>query len=57
MPTATLASFNPTPSIEGAATVDVSVARNFPADAGALGVPVASTGPVPRQVGMSTARR
>ena len=52
MPTATLASFNPTPSIEQASTVAVSVARSFPADAGALGVPVGVKGPVPRQVGL-----
>ena len=52
MPSPTLATFNPTPSIERAATVAVTVARSAPDGAGALGVPVGVKGPVPRQVGL-----
>ena len=55
MPSPTLATFNPTPSVERAGTVAVSTARSVPDDAGAVGVPVGVKGPVPRQIGLDRA--
>jgi leucyl aminopeptidase len=48
-----IATFNPTPSLER--TVAVDVARQAPRGAGAIGIPVATTGAVPRQVGLDRA--
>jgi leucyl aminopeptidase len=53
MPSPTLATFTPTPSIDG--TIAVTVSRGVPESAGAVGVPVAVKGPVPRQIGLDRA--
>ena len=52
MPSPSLATFNPTPSVERAGMVAVTTARSVPDDAGAVGVPVGVKGPVPRQIGL-----
>jgi leucyl aminopeptidase len=46
------ATFNPTPSIERAHDVVVTVSRSVPSTADAVGVPVAAQGAVPRQLGL-----
>ena len=50
--TGTAAAFDPAPSIGRANDVVVSVARGAPSSADALGVPVATKGPVPRQLSL-----
>ncbi len=50
----TTASFDPTPSF-AKTDVTIAVAGRAPTDAGVIGVPVAATGPVPRQLGISRA--
>jgi leucyl aminopeptidase len=47
--------FNPTPSIERSHDVLVTVARTAPSTADAVGVPVGTKGPVPRQLGLDRA--
>jgi leucyl aminopeptidase len=52
--TAAAATFDPTPS-RAATGVVIGTARAVPGDAGAVGVPVGLTGPVPRRVGLDRA--
>jgi leucyl aminopeptidase len=52
--TAAAATFDPTPS-RAAADVVVGTARAVPGDAGAVGIPVGLTGPVPRRIGLDRA--
>jgi leucyl aminopeptidase len=47
-----VALFNPIPSIERSHDVVVSVSRSTPSTADAIGVPVGTKGPVPRQLGL-----
>jgi leucyl aminopeptidase len=53
--TGTVSTFDPTPSIERAHDVVVSVGRGAPSSADAIGVPVATKGPIPRQLGLDRA--
>jgi leucyl aminopeptidase len=53
--TGTISAFDPTPSIGRAHDVVVAVARSAPSGADAVGVPVATTGPIPRQLGLDRA--
>ncbi|HEU4839854.1 MAG TPA: hypothetical protein VFT09_00380, partial [Ilumatobacteraceae bacterium] len=53
--TESVATFDPTPSVARAGDVTVSVARAVPAAADAVGVPVGTKGPVPRQLGLDRA--
>src|SRR5262245_27829072 len=46
------AAFNPIPSVDPSAGVTVRVAESVPPGAGAVGVPVASDGEVPAQLGL-----
>jgi leucyl aminopeptidase len=50
-----VSTFNPAPSVARAGETSVSVARSFPAGAGAVGVPVGPKGAVPRQLGVDRA--
>lgn len=50
-----LASFNPVPSLDRTAATSIAVARSAPAEASAVGVPVAERGAVPRQLGVDRA--
>jgi leucyl aminopeptidase len=52
--TAAAATFDPTPS-RAASEVVVGTARAVPGDAGAVGIPVGLTGPVPRRIGLDRA--
>ena len=53
--TESVATFDPTPSVARAGDVVVSVSRSVPASADAVGVPVGTKGPVPRQLGLDRA--
>ncbi len=53
--TESVATFDPTPSVARAGDVVVSVSRSVPAAADAVGVPVGTKGPVPRQLGLDRA--
>jgi leucyl aminopeptidase len=50
-----LSRFNPIPSINRFAGVTVDIARSVPADADCIGVPVATTGELPRRLGVDRA--
>ncbi len=53
--TGAVTAFDPTPSLGRAQDVVVSVARGAPSSADAIGVPVATKGPIPRQLGLDRA--
>jgi leucyl aminopeptidase len=53
--TQAVAGFDPVPSIKQSAKLKVSVSKAVPADAGAVGIPVGTDGPVPRDVGLDRA--
>ena len=53
--TQAVAGFDPVPSIKQSAKLKVSVSKAVPADAGAVGIPVGTNGPVPRGVGLDRA--
>jgi len=49
------ATFNPAPSLDRLADVDVTVSRTVPPGTGAVGVPVGTKGTVPRSLGLDRA--
>jgi len=53
--TQAVAGFDPAPSIKQSAKFKVAVSKTVPADAGAVGIAVATDGPVPRGVGLDRA--